>query len=162
MVTRPFPRGCGLRGTYADRAVRHASYTPGDPLPRRPSRVRPATLAAALAVVLLVGGCAAASTPATPATPAGTASSAVQVIIVKYAGGVITPAEGRVLVPLGHKVEIRVTSDVSEIVHNHYNNVEQDVAPGGTVVFDFTADQPGLYEVELHKSNKLLMQLQIQ
>jgi hypothetical protein len=159
MVTRPFPRGCGLRGTYADRAVRHASYTPGDPLPRRPSRVRPATLAAALAVALLVGGCAAASTPA---TPAGTASSAVQVITVKYAGGVITPAEGRVLVPLGHKVEIRVTSDVSEIVHNHYNNVEQDVAPGGTVVFDFTADQPGLYEVELHKSNKLLMQLQIQ
>jgi len=127
-------------------------------MPRPMSRVRAAVLGGSVAVALLLGGCAASRS----AAPAGTSPSAVQVITVTYAGGVITPPEGRVPVPLGQRVEIRVTSDVSEIVHNHFNNVEKDVAPGGTVVFDFVANQPGLYEVELHKSNKLLMQLQIQ
>jgi heme/copper-type cytochrome/quinol oxidase subunit 2 len=143
---------------------------------RRPGRHRlPAAAVISLASALVVAGCAAASTgTGSSGTPtgststgasAGTASSPasdVQLITVTYAGGVISPPEGRVPVKLGSKVEIRVTSDVSEIVHNHFNNVEHDVAPGGTVVFDFTADRPGIYEVELHKSNKLLLELEVQ
>jgi heme/copper-type cytochrome/quinol oxidase subunit 2 len=135
---------------------------------RRLRRVRTAAIVVSLATAVTVAGCGSSTPPAAsgPAgvTPSGTGSPAsdVQVITVTYAGGVITPPEGRVLVALGHKVEIRVTSDVAEIVHNHFNNVEQDVTPGGTVVFDFTADKPGIYEIELHKSNKLLLELQVQ
>lgn len=124
-------------------------------------RARLAFAPVAVAAALLLTGCSS-SAPTSGAGTVSAGAAAVQVITVKYAGGVITPPEGRVIVKLGGKVEIRVTSDVSEIVHNHFNNVEQDVAPGGTVVFDFTADKPGLYEVELHKSDKLLLQLQIQ
>ena len=134
----------------------------------RPARARLAAAAVPLAAVLAVAvlaGCGASSTgtgASVGASTGGSASSAVQVISVTYAGGVITPPEAKVPVKVGSKVEIRVRSDVSEIVHNHYNNVEQDVAPGGTVVFDFTASLPGVYEVELHKSNKLLLELQVQ
>ncbi|HEY5033006.1 MAG TPA: hypothetical protein VIJ54_11055 [Actinomycetes bacterium] len=134
----------------------------------RPARARLAAAAVPLAAVLAVAvlaGCGASSTgtgASVGASAGGSASSAVQVISVTYAGGVITPPEAKVPVKVGSKVEIRVRSDVSEIVHNHYNNVEQDVAPGGTVVFDFTASLPGVYEVELHKSNKLLLELQVQ
>jgi ABC-type Fe3+-hydroxamate transport system substrate-binding protein len=136
----------------------------------RLGRVRTAVVAISLATAVLVSGCGSSSTPAAassaaavkPSGGSGSPAPGVQVISVTYSGGVITPPEGRVVVALGHKVEIRVTSDVAEIVHNHFNNVEQDVAPGGTVVFDFTADKPGIYEVELHKSNKLLLELQVQ
>ncbi len=132
----------------------------------RSGRGRLAAASLAAVVGMLVGGCSSAWTPATGG-PAGAASpgssvSGVQVITVTYAHGVITPPEGRVVVALGHKVEIRVTSDVAEIVHNHVNDVEKDVPAGGTVVFDFTANAPGIYEVELHRSNKLLLQLQVQ
>ena len=125
--------------------------------------------AVALAAALVTGCSAApahqsAITPAAsvPGAASGSPAADVQVITVSYAGGVITPPEGRVSVKVGQKVELRVTSDVAEIVHNHLNNVEHDVAAGGTVVFDFTADNPGIYEVELHKSNKLLLQLVVQ
>jgi hypothetical protein len=122
---------------------------------RRPRRARLVAAAALpLASAVLVAGCGAAST----VSPA----SGLQVITVTYAGGVITPPESRVPVKLGGKVEIRVTSDVAEIVHNHFDNDEQDVAAGGTAVFDFTADKPGIYEVELHKADKLLLELQVQ
>ena len=131
------------------------------------NRLRAGVAAAALGLaVTAVAGCGSMS-----GSPSGSVSSTsgsrspatdVQVITVSYAGGTITPPEGRVPVKVGQKVEIQVTSDVAEIVHNHYNNVEHDVAPGGTVVFDFTAVNPGIYEVELHRSNKLLLQLVVQ
>jgi heme/copper-type cytochrome/quinol oxidase subunit 2 len=120
-------------------------------------RVSAAVPLLVVAVLAVLAGCSASS------GAAGSASTgAVQVIKVSYASGVITPPEGRVPVKVGQKVEIQVTSDVAEIVHNHYNNDEKDVAAGGTVVFDFTAQTPGIYEVELHKSNKLLLELQVQ
>jgi Cupredoxin-like domain len=128
---------------------------------RRHRRVRLAVAALPVAAALLLAGCGAATSSAASASAAGS-GGATQVISVSYKDGQITPPESKVPVKVGTHVEIRVTSDVSEIVHNHYNNVEHDVAPGGTVVFDFTAETPGVYEVELHKSDKLLLELQVQ
>jgi hypothetical protein len=66
-------------------------------------------------------------------------------------------------VPVGSHVHLVVTSDVAEEVHNHYDNEEKEIPDGGgTVTFDFVVQQPGVYEVELHHSNKLLLQLQVQ
>jgi ABC-type Fe3+-hydroxamate transport system substrate-binding protein len=127
---------------------------------RHHHRARLALAALPLVAGLVLAGCGSSSSAATAS--GSSSAGATQVITVSYAGGVITPPEGKVPVKVGTHVEIRVTSDVSEIVHNHYNNVEHDVAPGGTVVFDFTATMPGVYEVELHKSDKLLLELQVQ
>ena len=125
--------------------------------------------ALALAGVLAVGGvavcgCAAGSTPTSGSGASGPSSSptATKTITVHFTGGVISPPPGRVVVPVGTAVHLVVTSDVAEEVHNHYDNVEQEVAAGGTVTFDFVAEHPGIYEVELHHANKQLFELQIQ
>ena len=123
----------------------------------RPASAVPAVLTVLVALVALVAAGCSGTSGAPTASPTG-----VQVISVSYAGGVITPPEGRVPVKLGSHVELRVTSDVAETVHNHLNGAEQDVAAGATVVFDFIADKPGIYEVELHKADKLLLELAVQ
>jgi hypothetical protein len=112
-----------------------------------------------LAVALTAAGCAAAS-----GAGSGSASpSATKTIDVSYTNGVITPPPDKVIVPIGTAVHLVVRLDVADEVHNHYDNVEKEVPPGGgTVTFDFVAQQPGVYEVELHKANKQLLQLQIQ
>ena len=131
---------------------------------RRQGRARLALAVLPLASVLLLTGCGSSSSTGAPGGGGSSAASSgqPQLITVAYAGGVISPPESKVPVKLGSKVQIKVTSDVAEIVHNHFNNQEQDVAAGGTVTFDFTADKPGVYEVELHKSDKLLFELQVQ
>ena len=131
---------------------------------RRQGRARLALAVLPLASVLLLTGCGSSSSTGAPggSGSSGASSGQPQLITVAYAGGVISPPESKVPVTLGSKVQIKVTSDVAEIVHNHFNNQEQDVAAGGTVTFDFTADKPGVYEVELHKSDKLLLELQVQ
>ena len=131
---------------------------------RRQGRARLALAVLPLASVLLLTGCGSSSSTGAPggSGSSGASSGQPQLITVAYAGGVISPPESKVPVTLGSKVQIKVTSDVAEIVHNHFNNQEQDVAAGGTVTFDFTADKPGVYDVELHKSDKLLLELQVQ
>ena len=132
---------------------------------RRQGRVRLALAVLPLASVLLLTGCSSTASTGSPGASGasnGASSGQPQLITVSYAGGVISPPESKVPVKLGSKVEIKVTSDVAEIVHNHFNNQEQDVPAGGTVTFDFTADKPGVFEVELHKADKLLLELQVQ
>ena len=131
---------------------------------RRQGRARLALAVLPLASVLLLTGCGSSSSTGAPggSGSSGASSGQPQLITVAYAGGVISPPESKVPVTLGSKVQIKVTSDVAEIVHNHFNNQEQDVAAGGTVTFDFTADKPGVYDVELHKSDKRLLELQVQ
>ena len=126
-------------------------------------------LASTLLVVLLgTAGCSSSSSPPTPSTSPGTGSPAastaasdVQVIKVAWAGGKPVVPSARIPVKLGSKVRLEVTSDVDEIVHLHFNDAEQDVAAGGTVIFTFTADKPGVYDVEVHKADQLIVQLQI-
>jgi hypothetical protein len=128
---------------------------------------RPAVLALAVTVVLAgptLAGCAASSASG-GAGGTGSASStgATKTITVAFKNGQVEPPPSRVDVPIGTHVHLVVTSDVAEEVHNHYDNQEKEIpAGGGTVTIDFVAEQPGVYEVELHHSNKLLLQLQIQ
>jgi plastocyanin len=127
---------------------------------------RPALLA--LGVVLAVGlpalsACSSSSASAGGGSGASsTSTAAAKTITVSYSGGQVSPPPGRVDVAVGTHVHLVVTSDVAEEVHNHYDNEEKEVAPGGTVTFDFVVEQPGVYEVELHHSNKQLLQLQVQ
>jgi hypothetical protein len=128
-------------------------------------RALPGLPVVALVAVLAVGGVAV-SGCAAGGTSGGSGPSAsptaTQTITVHFTGGVISPPPGRVVVPVGTAVHLVVTSDVAEEVHNHYDNVEQEVTPGGTVTFDFVAEHPGIYEVELHHANKQLLELQVQ
>jgi plastocyanin len=116
-----------------------------------------------LAAALVVAGCSSAgSTGTTPSGSVGPVGSAsVKDISITYKGGQIDPTPGKVQVPVGTHVHLTVTSDVAEEVHNHYDDKEVEVPAGGTATFDFVATNPGVYEVELHHADKVLVQLQV-
>ncbi len=140
-------------------------------------------LGGALAVSVLALGACSSGTAATPgsSTPGGTTnsasstpadvstsgsgspSSAVNTVIINVAqaNDNITPTPSKVPVPLGSRVLLTVTSDVADQIHVHGYDIEKPVKAGGGVTFDFIANQGGLFEVETHDSEKLLLQLQV-
>jgi plastocyanin len=92
-----------------------------------------------------------------------TASPAVdQTIAITYAGGKVSGVPGRVDVKLGSTVALVVTSDVADEVHFHGYDKHAEVSAGGTATITFTASIPGVFEVELEKLGRRLVQLQIQ
>jgi hypothetical protein len=130
------------------------------------------TLAPILAGLLALAGCAAgpgAATPTVrapaPTTTAGAAPSSpapnAQTVRVRYAGGQVTGDTGRVAVALGRTVEVVVTSDVADEIHLHGYDRSAAVPAGGTATLTFTADVPGVFEIELHEQGRELPQLQV-
>ena len=67
-----------------------------------------------------------------------------------------------VTVASGEQVHLEVTSDIEEEVHVHGFDLKQPVGPGVTAVFDFEADLPGIWEVELEGSGVQLLRLEVQ
>jgi FtsP/CotA-like multicopper oxidase with cupredoxin domain len=77
-------------------------------------------------------------------------------------GDKVETASRRVRIDRGQKVRIRVQADRAEEVHLHGYDLSADVAPGGPAVIDFTADAPGVFEVELEQAHLRLFELQVQ
>jgi hypothetical protein len=101
----------------------------------------------------------AAPTASTAPTPSPTPS--VRTVAVAYAGGAVTGTSGREEVPVGEQVVLRISSDVAEEVHVHGYDLEGAVPAGGSVDIPLTASIPGVFEVELHDSGKVLFQLRV-
>jgi hypothetical protein len=104
--------------------------------------------------------------PATtvPATtvPATTVPALADVVLeATVAGGRVAEGGGRQRVPLGSTVALLVTSDVDEEIHLHGYDVEIPVVAGETALLEFTADIPGVFEVELHGSGLRIWNLEI-
>lgn len=120
--------------------------------------------------LLLVTGCAGASTAADPGTasrsaassPGARASAKATDIVVSVKDGKVSPKTHRVKVAAGSSVRILVSSDVDDEVHVHGYDIEREISAGQSVTIDFTADQTGVFEVETHQSGLLLLQLQVQ
>ena len=84
------------------------------------------------------------------------------VVEAKVTGGKVETANRRVRVDRGEAVRIRVESDRNEEVHVHGYDLSRDVAPGKPATIEFTADAPGVFEVELEATKLLLFELQVQ
>jgi len=97
---------------------------------------------------------------ATP-TPAPSPTAATRTVAVSYAGGEVTGTSGREEVPVGEQVVLRISSDVAEQVHVHGYDLEGAIPAGGSIDIPLTADIPGVFEVELHESGKVLFQLRV-
>ena len=128
----------------------------------------------------LVAGCggddgdqeAAATTVATTSTTTGastgsqatttTAGFSGVLIEATVTGDKVETASRRVRIDRGQKVRIRVQADRAEEVHLHGYDLSGDVAPGRPAVIDFTADAPGVFEVELEQAKLRLFELQVQ
>jgi hypothetical protein len=109
----------------------------------------------------------AATTTTTGGTTTTAADDGVTEVAVAYADGSVEvtvdgePASGRVEVSLGTDIHLTVSADVTSDVHVHGYDETADVGPGSPAVIDFTADIPGIFEVELHAGNTVLVELQV-
>ena len=103
----------------------------------------------------------AASTSGEPTTTTRAEFSGT-VIEAKVTGSKVETASRRVRIDLGSKVRIRVESDHPEEVHLHGYDLSRDVAPGQPAIIDFTADAPGVFELELEQAHLRLFELQVQ
>lgn len=106
------------------------------------------------------------ASPAEPTTnPPPTASPstgpAARTISITVRGGRLTGDTGRVEVALGTPVTLSVTSDVTDEVHLHGYDLTADASAGKTASLNFTADIPGIFEVELEESGLQLLELQV-
>jgi hypothetical protein len=137
-------------------------------------------LAVGMVAGCLVAGCggddgdqeAAATTVATTSTTTGastgsqatttTAGFSGVLIEATVTGDKVETASRRVRIDRGQKVRIRVQADRAEEVHLHGYDLSADVAPGRPAVIDFTADAPGVFEVELEQAHLRLVELQVQ
>ena len=134
-------------------------------------------LAAAVLAAAALTACAgspppSAAGPAAPASPASAAAASPtaapptsgdrQVVTLTVTGGQVSGDTGRVRVPLGASVLLRVTSDVADEIHVHGVDAYIDLVPGGTAEREFVASTPGVFEVELHDAGTVLTRLQVQ
>jgi hypothetical protein len=122
--------------------------------------VSPRALVALLVLLVLLGGCAgrAPSPSGAPGTAAGATGQRIEVSIAR---GKISGAIGRVQVARGTPVTLVVTSDAADEVHLHGYDIEKELAPEKPATLQFTATLTGVFEVELHEANVVLLRLQI-
>src|SRR3989304_451844 len=84
-------------------------------------------------------------------TPTTTEEVKPTVVRVTVTGGVPRGGIVRAKGDEGARVVLVVSSDVADEVHLHGYDISRDVAAGGTVRIQFTADVPGRFEVELEE-----------
>ena len=136
----------------------------------RRAQIRAALVGLPLVLALPLAGCA--GKPADSATAGSTSGSvsssasatksgAQQRIEVTFAHGQASGNTGRVQVAKGTSVSLVVTSDVADEVHLHGYDIEKELSPGTPVTLQFDATLTGVFEVELHKANTVLLRLQV-
>ncbi len=81
------------------------------------------------------------------------------VIEVSFAAGAVTVEQDWVEVTQGQTVGIVLASDVDESAHVHGYDLSVPVSAGSTGELTFTADTPGVFEVELHESGTFLFEI---
>lgn len=109
-------------------------------------------LAPVLVAALLVAGCGGPAAP--PAAGEQLARFTVQ-------GGKRVAGPERLEVARGQAVRIEVTTDAADELHVHGYDKEVELTAGQPGTVAFTADVPGLFEVELHHSGAKLTQLRV-
>ncbi len=108
-------------------------------------------------------GSTATTTAATATTAAGGTAApgdAARLIEVVVRGGSVEGG-GRQRVDLGEAVRLRVTSDTDDEVHIHGYERRFEVRPGQAAELRFVADLPGVFEVELERSGRRLLDLEV-
>lgn len=139
-------------------------------MPRRtPVRMLAFTLAAGLAVLPSCGGegdtegTGADSATTTPTTTADAppTTAGPQVVAVEVRDGSVVGGARRVAVERGGALDIQVSSDVDDEIHVHGYDLTEPVAAGTAATVSFTADIPGVFEVELEDRHLLLVTLEV-
>ena len=99
--------------------------------------------------------------PGTTSGPTITAADTTPTIEVTVVGGKPQGGVRREQVKTGETLVLRVTADVADEVHLHGYDKSADVAPGKPAEIRFTADIPGVFEVELEQRKVKLVELEV-
>lgn len=138
-----------------------------------------AVVAAAFAGVLALTACGSSGSstaePAAPAPPPPSVETETTAVTTEEATTEQAPAPGAVEVrvengePVGgvqtievrHGDEVRITVDVDapQELHLHGYEIEKEAEPGTPVVFEFTADLEGIFDLESHLGDAKLVKL---
>ncbi|MDN3359095.1 hypothetical protein [Actinomadura sp. DC4] len=97
----------------------------------------------------------------TAAAPSGQASAAPVTVTVNVSHGAVRTPSRRVSVRRGRVVRIVVTSDTAEEFHLHGYDRELELKPGVPGELRFAADEPGVFEAELHGSGARVFELRV-
>ena len=97
------------------------------------------------------------SSPSNTADPSG--EQADVTIDVTVANGKVNPSGATIKVKAGQTVLVTATSDADEELHIHGYDKELELSPGKPASVKFTANMKGTFEVETHKSGKLVAKL---
>jgi len=141
---------------------------------RPPALLRRALGGLLLTAVVALSGCAGRAPAATGSSSGGGSSSgsgssaaagatspAARTITVTVTHGKAHGDTGRIPVPLGTPVRLVVTSDTADEVHLHGYDIEEELAPGKPTTLTLVANVPGVFEVELHELNIVIVHLQV-
>ena len=97
------------------------------------------------------------SSPSNTADPSG--EQADVTVDVTVANGKVNPSGATVKVRAGQTVLVTAVSDAEEELHIHGYDKELELSPGKPASVKFTANMKGTFEVETHKSGKLVAKL---
>jgi len=101
------------------------------------------------------------ASPLPSASASGTVSAAGTNLAITVKGSTVTPAPASVDVAVGTPVHLTVTADRTSQVHVHVLDLEKPITAGQPLTIDFTPTQQGVYEVELHDPDLLLVKLAV-
>jgi hypothetical protein len=137
----------------------------------RPHRVRPNRAVPAAVALLLVATTAACGRAAAADTKPGSSSTAeapaaqtghAHTVRFEVKDGRLVTGPRSLDVRLGEQVVVEVVSTAADELHVHGYDREAPVEPGKTAQVSFTADLPGVFDVELHGSDLKLCELRVQ
>jgi heme/copper-type cytochrome/quinol oxidase subunit 2 len=80
---------------------------------------------------------------------------------IRVAGGRVAGGVKRIQVDVGKTVTLGVTDDIDEELHVHGYDIKRDLTAGARVDVVFTADIPGVFDVELEHSGLKVAELQV-
>jgi hypothetical protein len=121
----------------------------------------------ALVAAVSLTGCAGTSTSGDAGGGAGAPGSSSKAeqqpvdIHVTITDGEVTPAGERVDVKLGQPIRLVVDSDAADELHVHSTPEHEFEVPAGAhgKVYEFTLNQPGVVEVELHELGQVVVSI---
>lgn len=97
------------------------------------------------------------NTPSNTADPSG--EQADVTVNVTVANGKVNPSGSSIKVKAGQTVLVTAVSDTAEELHIHGYDKELELTPGKPASVKFTANMKGTFEIETHKSGKLVAKL---
>ncbi len=101
------------------------------------------------------------TTTSTTTTTTTTPDDGVTRVDVTVANGAVVGGLEVVSVPVGEPVVLTVDADVADEVHLHGYDLFAQVGPGAPASIEFTADIPGIFEVELEGARLPVVELEV-